>query len=106
MAKFYGAIGYGYSEETKPGVWENIVTERNYYGETLKTITKFTLNTDSTVDNVNPSDPTVSVISDPFALQHFSDIKYVTYMGVKWKVTSVEVQRPRLILSLGGIYHD
>jgi hypothetical protein len=30
---------------------------------------------------------------------------YVEFMGTKWKITNVEVQYPRLILSVGGVYN-
>lgn len=109
MAKYYGSVGYGVTSESEPhsGIYgiEEIV-ERNYYGDTLKTISKWTINSDSINDNKTIGDPSLSIIADPYAMNHFSDIKYVTYMGVKWKVLSVEVQRPRLILTIGGIYND
>ena len=40
MAKFYGAIGFGESVETVPGVWEDLITERNYYGDVVRNTLK------------------------------------------------------------------
>lgn len=33
-------------------------------------------------------------------------MRYAEFGGVKWKVTDVKVQYPRLILTFGGIYHE
>lgn len=103
MAKFYGVIGYAETLEIRPGVWEEQVTERPYCGELLRNTRR--LDSGETVnDNVSVSNE-ISVVSDPFALQNFHAMRYVEFMGARWKVTSVEVQYPRLILTLGGVYH-
>ena len=33
-------------------------------------------------------------------------VKNAEYLGVKWKVSAVEIMRPRLLLTLGGEYVD
>ena len=33
MAKWYGKIGYAVTEMTEPGIWEEKVVERDYYGD-------------------------------------------------------------------------
>ena len=103
MAKFYGAIGYAVTEETAPGVWEEQITERMYYGELVRNTRK--LHTaDQLNDDINVANE-VSILADPFAYENFYSIKYVEFMGAKWKVTNVEVQYPRLILTVGGVYN-
>lgn len=103
MAKFYGKIGYIQSVETEPGIWEEQAVERNYYGDITKNISRYqsngTVNDDITISNM------ISVVADPYANENFQHIRYVEFMGTKWKVTNVEVQYPRLILSLGGVYN-
>ncbi len=103
MAKFYGMIGYGETVETVPGVWEEQITERAYYGEWIRNTRRFQtadkLNDDLTISNE------LSVLSDPFANENFHLMRYVAFMGAKWKIASVEIQYPRLILTLGGVYH-
>ena len=103
MAKFYGAIGYADQVDTGHGVWGEQITERNYYGDVVKNTKRFEkgehLNDDLNVSN------TISIIADAYAEQHFFAIRYVSWMGAKWKVTNVDVQRPRLVLSLGGVYN-
>jgi len=101
--KFYGPIGYAISEETAPGVWTDRIVERNYTGDVLKNY-KNNFSSQSITDNIDVSN-NISVISDPFAMEHFHTIKYVKWMGAAWKVSSVEVQYPRLILSIGGVYN-
>ncbi len=103
MAKFYGAIGYGISEETSPGVWTDQIIERMYAGDVVKNYKKSSAG-ESINDNIDVSN-NISILSDPFAMQHFHTIKYVKWMGAAWKVSSVDVQYPRLILSIGGVYN-
>ncbi len=103
MAKFYGPIGYAETSETTPGVWVEEVTERNYSGDIVKVSRRLqageSLNDDLTVTNE------ISIIADPFAYQHFYAMRYIKWMGASWKITKVDVQRPRLILTIGGVYN-
>ena len=55
-------------------------------------------------DNITISNE-ISIVSDPYALQNFHAIRYISWMGTNWKVSSVEVRYPRLILSIGDEYH-
>lgn len=103
MAKFYGKIGYSITTETKPGVWTQTITERQCFGEIVKTVRRLQ-GSEQLNDNITIAND-ISIIADPFAQQHFHEMKYVEYMGVKWKVTSVEVKFPRLVLSTGGVYN-
>jgi len=101
--KWYGTIGFGVTEETVPGVWEETVTEGEYYGDLLRDIRQYS--TPSTLnDNLNINNQ-LSILADAFAYEHFHTIRYAVIYGARWKVTSVEVQRPRLILSIGGVYN-
>ena len=103
MAKFYGKVGYGFPVETKRHVYEYEITERSYYGDVTRNARRWEQGTDINDDlNVNNL---ISIVADPYAYDHFFAIKYVEWMGAKWKVTNVEVQRPRLILTVGGVYN-
>lgn len=101
--KFYGPIGYAISSETAPGVWTDTIVERNYYGDVLKNYERQTSG-HSTNDDVEVNNR-LSIVSDPFAIAHFHTIKYVKWLGAAWKITSAEVQYPRLILTIGGVYN-
>ncbi len=103
MAKFYGVIGYAETVETTPGVWTEVITERNYSGDVIKNTKRWqageNLNDNLMINN------TISIVADPFAYQNFYAIRYINWMGALWKISNVEVQRPRLILSIGGVYN-
>lgn len=103
MAKFYGKVGYAVNEETSPGVWESVITERNYYGDILQNFRRLE-NSGNVNDNINVNNR-ISILSDPYANQNFFSMRYVEFMGAKWKITNVEVQYPRLILTIGGVYN-
>lgn len=103
MAKYYGMIGYATSVETEPGIWEPDIVEKEAYGDLIKNF-KSSENSGDINDDINIAN-NISIVADPYAVQNFHSMKYATYMGSKWKIKSVEVQYPRLILSLGGVYN-
>lgn len=103
MAKFYGSVGYADTVETAPGVWEEGITERMYFGDLTRN-TRRLQSSDTLNDDINVANE-ISIVADPFANQNFHKMRYVSFMGSKWKITNVEVQYPRLILTIGGIYN-
>ena len=104
MAKFFGKVGYGVTEETRPGIWKPAIIEKEYFGDLVRNMHRLE-NANQVNDNINISNE-ISIVADPFAYENFHLMKYVTYMGSKWKINSVEVQYPRLILSIGGLYNE
>lgn len=103
MARFYGEVGYSETTETAPGVWRELVTKRNYYGDVTRNTRQWS-NGDGVNDDLNVNN-TISIVADAYAYQNFHAIRYVVWMGSKWKVTGVEVEAPRLLLTLGGVYN-
>lgn len=104
MAKYYGKIGFAEDGEVRKGVWDHLnIVERSYSGDVVRNRRQLT-GSDKVVDDINVTDE-ISIIADPYAYHHFFTIQYATYQGVRWKVTSVAVESPRLILTLGGIYN-
>lgn len=103
MAKFYGKIGYAETVETNAGVWQEKITERSYFGDLVRN-TRMTQSAGQLNDNINISNE-ISIVADPFANQNFHLMRYVEFMGAKWKITNVEVKYPRLILTVGGVYN-
>lgn len=104
MSKYYGVIGYAEQVETSPDVWVEEITERPYFGELTRNQRKWEsgegLNDNLNIDNV------ISIVADPYAYQNFHKIRYITFLGSKWKVRTVDVQYPRLHLTIGGVYND
>ena len=89
MSKFYGAIGYSVTEEIRPGVWGEKITVRDYYGDVIRNTRQYQ-SSDNLNDNLNVS----------------NELRFIEYMGAKWKISNVEVQYPRLILTVGGVYNE
>lgn len=104
MARFYGKVGYAVMVETAPGVEREKIVPRMYYGDDIKNVSRWE-NGQGLNDDINISNE-ISILADPYAYENFHMIRYVEYMGTKWKVRNVTVQRPRLLLSLGGVYND
>lgn len=103
MAKFYGSIGFADVVKIAPGVWEPGIVERRYYGDLLNNV-RMLQNNGQINDDINIANK-ISIIADPYAKQNFHTIQYIEYMGTKWKVSSVSVEYPRLILTIGGVYN-
>lgn len=102
MAKFRGDVGFGEQTNTN-GVVKDVVTERKYRGDILRASRNLEsgdkVNFDITVDN------SISIVADAYAKEHIFAIRYVRWAGVLWTVTNAELQSPRLILRLGGVYN-
>lgn len=103
MAKWYGAIGYAVPTVIRPGVTEDVITEHMYYGDILKNNRRIQT-TDQLNDNITLSHE-ISVVADPFAMSSIQYMRYVEIFGVAWEITNIEIQHPRLILSVGGVYN-
>lgn len=103
MSKFYGPIGYITQKEVSPGIWDDVVVERTYVGDILQNIRRWEVS-ESKNDNLTISNR-FSVIADPFAYENFSTMRYIYWLGTRWKITSIEIERPRLILTLGEVYN-
>lgn len=105
MTRFHGVIGYGITVEKPPGtgIWVPDIVEKSYYGDIVRNTRQLEsgdkVNDDIVIQN------SISVVADEYADEHFHTIKYVTWQGIRWKVSAVEVQRPRLILTLGVPYN-
>lgn len=106
MAKFYGKVYYGETVEREdyPGNWTTKLVSKEYFGDVTKVSRRLEandkVNDDIVINNV------ISVVADAYAMEHFSAIRCVEWMGALWKVSSVEVSPPRLILNLGGVYNE
>lgn len=103
MAKFFGPVGYTVTTETSPGIWIEVITEYNYYGDVIKNMSKVRSG-DGLNDNIVIENQ-ISIVADEFAYSNFQSIRYAKWMGGLWKIASVNVQRPRLILTIGEVYN-
>lgn len=103
MAKWFGTIGFVETVETSPGVWEEQIVTRQYYGDLVRN-TRRLQSSDKVNDDVNIANE-ISIVADPYANENFHAMRYAEFMNSRWKINTVEVQFPRLILELGGVYN-
>ena len=103
MAKYYGSVGYEDTVETSPGIFEEGIIVRDYYGDVIRNNRRLE-NQGEINDSINVANQ-ISIVADPYAQENFWRIRYITFMGQKWKVKEVNVEFPRLILTLGGLYN-
>ena len=103
MARFFGKVGYVSIDNTAPGIYEEVSVVKNYYGNVLRNTRRYEsgehLNDNLTVNNM------ISILADAYAFDHFFAMRWIEWMGIRWKITNIEVQRPRLILTIGGVYN-
>ena len=104
MNKWFGKVGYANTSEVRPGIWQDIIEEREYFGDIVRYSRQ--LENSSEVNDDIAVAVSISIVADPYAYNNFHTIKYVEYMGSKWKVKTVDPQYPRLVLSLGGLYNE
>lgn len=104
MAKYSGYIGFIEHVKTAPGVYaEEKIVKRKYHGDLLRNTRRYKsgeyLNDNLTISNE------ISIVADPYAAQNFHAMRFIEFMGTYWKIENVQVDRPRLILELGEVYH-
>lgn len=104
MAKFFGYVGFSDgTTQVKPGVFEETLHERQYYGDIVRNSVRIQ-EEQKVLDDISVEN-SISIVADAYAIDHFFAIRYVEWAGVFWDVTTVEVQSPRLLLRLGGVYN-
>lgn len=104
MAKFYGVIGFASTVETDPGIWEETITERHYYGDVVRNMRMLQTPSSTVNDNVNISNE-ISIVADPYAELNVYAMRYVEFKGNKWKITNADINYPRITLAIGGLYN-
>lgn len=105
MPKYFGKVGFAESVETAPGIWEDRIVEHSFYGDVVRDLRRLQnhtkLNDDITITN------SFSIVADKYAYANFHKIRYLEYMGTKWKVESVDASTPpRLTLDVGAVYNE
>lgn len=103
MARYYGKIGYGHQVETTPGVYEEVITERECMGEVITDSVKMsdrgTIHPNLTLGN------SFRILADAYVLENMSAIRYITWHGGRWTVVEIKNQHPRLVLRPGALYN-
>lgn len=101
--RYYGKVGYSVTVDKGDGIWEPKIVSRSYFGDVTRNLRRHSGN-DKINDDIAMSN-SISILADPFAYDNFMNIVYVEWMGHKWEVTNVEIQQPRLLLTVGSLYN-
>jgi hypothetical protein len=103
MARFHGKVGYAHTVDKGVGVYAAEITERSYFGDVVRPSRR--VSDDDKVNSDVTAGHAISIVADSYATENIFAIRFVEWSGACWKVTHVENQRPRLILTLGGVYN-
>lgn len=104
MARFSGLVGFVHTVRTRPGVSEEVVTEKGPYFGDVKRASLNVSNTDSVNAELRTTNTVEIMADDDYVSENIFAIRYVVWAGTAWAVSEVTVQRPRLHLRLGGVY--
>lgn len=102
--KFYGVIGFAYKKEVRPGIFSMVSEEHEAYGDVLSNVRRWETDNDINDDLVVSNQ--ISVVASRFFCEHLGAMRYVRWNGTAWKIRSANLVRPRVILTLGGVYNE
>lgn len=104
MARYSGRLGFATDVETAPGVHQERIVEHDYTGSVSRASRSLVQSPMGPGFDVQISNQ-ISILADAFATTNAFAIRYAVWQGVKWRVTNIEIQRPRLVLTLGGVWN-
>ena len=108
MARFHGEVGFiqtiEYDPINHPSAWREVASEREYYGDVMRNTRRWDQNSSGTNENLVINN-TISIVADSFANENLGAMRYVKWNGDLWNITNIELQRPRIILTIGGLYN-
>lgn len=103
MSRYRGSIGINRgSVEGAPGVYSVVVDEIEVSGEIR--------NIGARWQNAGMRDSlaarhVLSIVTPEYSDIDFTEVVYIVWKGKKWSVISIEYKRPRIELTLGGLYN-
>lgn len=105
--RFSGTVGFATNEQTAPGVWQDVITERAYRGDVVRNARRLepVLQVPPEANAPLALENSFSILADAHAYENYIHIRYVLWEGARWRVTNVEVRRPRLILTVGELWN-
>jgi hypothetical protein len=105
MNRWCGKVGYEIVSKTGTDLYTPTVVERVYYGDCDRLYNHVQNSKDGINDDLQLN-MQVRIVADAFAFEHANCIRYVEVFNSKWKVTSIEIGRPRITLNCGGAYTE
>lgn len=103
MTRFFGKVGFAAGTTRSGGVSEDVIVEREYYGEEKRS-SRYFRQGESVLGEITQQ-TRIEIMADAYALENYEDIKYLVKAGTTWVVDSVQPERPRLTLVLGSKYN-
>ena len=101
--RFYGKVGYQIEVEKEDSVWESQMVATTYYGDVIRN--NLRRDAGETINDTINVNNRISIVADPFAFENFQNMKYVEWLKQLWCIKSIELQPPRIILEVGGVYN-
>ena len=101
--RYSGKLGIAEQTEVSPGIWEETITEHDVLGD-LKQRTEVLDQGDSILPRYRTT-TSISVFSRGVGPIDNSMIRYVTYTGKRWAITSLVEFPPRLVIYIGEEYN-
>lgn len=102
--KYSGKIGFWFDDvEIRPGVYKNQIVEKDYTGDIQRSMQHW--QSGEQVNDKLRVNNSISIIADLYLQENLSSIKYVAFMGTRWKVTSIDVKYPRVVLEMGDVWN-
>jgi hypothetical protein len=104
MSKFWGPIGINRGfQETGPGIIDNVIEEVYVKGEIRNVKASWS---QQTMNDTLQARHLLSVVTPEDSEIDFNEVVYIVWQGHKWAVTSIQYNRPRVELTLGGLYNE
>ena len=107
MTKFHGYIGYVNTVTDVTGVTREVVTETECSGMLIRNYLQAGPS-NKVVEDFNISN-TISVRINPTLLERMMHLKYIAFLSPmidgRWKIKTVDMNYPNLVLTLGGVYN-
>lgn len=104
MARFYGRVFYETTENVGVGIEAPVLTPKYYYGD-INRISRRYESGDVVNQNLTLSHE-ISIVADAYAFDNYANIKCVEIDGHLWAANYVEVNRPRIKITIGGLYNE
>lgn len=104
--KFHGFLGFVKFVEsgTSPGKFDVVEEEIPVKGDLLRNALKY--------EPVEGNEKLNMAISNRFSFiapnrvfENFEFLKFITWNNVRWNISNIEVNSPRLIVSISGVYN-
>ena len=104
MARFHDRVGFLISQDNQlTGIATSQPVERSYFGRVIEHTRRWD-QSDHVNDDLSVSNQ-IAITANDYAFRYMSSIAYVRWMGGYWKVASIRIKAPEIILTLGGVWN-